>query len=54
MTITIPDDSARTIATLLRRLTWEDVFHRAVDVPECERMLAAAEEVRQAIATART
>lgn len=49
MTITMPDAHARMLALLLKRLTWEDAMRRAEDKRQCEDMLIAAEEARQAI-----
>lgn len=49
MTITIPDGTARMLALLLKRLTWDDAMRRAEDKEQCERMLIAAEWTRQAI-----
>jgi hypothetical protein len=47
MKITITEPDAALLETLLGRLTWEDVRLRAVDKAECERMLWAAEKLRQ-------
>jgi len=49
ITISIPDGSARMLALLLHRLTWDDVLRRSEDKLQCEQMLFAAEETRQAI-----
>lgn len=47
ITVTMQDADAALLATLMHRLTWEDVMRRSTDKAECERTLEACERLRQ-------